>query len=217
MCIYCGTNKYRKIYEHHHGSIPKEENGRTYEIHHIDGNHSNNDPINLKSVTIQEHYDVHYSQQDWGACLKISKRMTLSSSDIGKLSRLTQLKRVSDGTHPFLKKEVQQKRIESVIESHRKRVNDKTHQFIGGAIQREDIKKRKENGTYHMYGNNNPMYDNNLYCFQNKISEEKVIMTRSDFIKYYSLRRGDVSSLINGKAKSVKNWILLYVENSSDK
>ena len=64
MCIYCGTNKYRKIYEHHHGLIPKEENGRTYEIHHIDGNHSNNNPSNLTAVTLQDHYDIHYSQQD---------------------------------------------------------------------------------------------------------------------------------------------------------
>jgi hypothetical protein len=217
MCIYCDTDKYRKIYEHHHGSIPKDENDRTYEIHHIDNNHSNNDPSNLKCVTIQEHYDIHYSQKDWGACLKISKRMKLSSDEIGKLSRLTQLKRINNGTHPFLKNEVQQKRIESVKKSHKKRVNDNTHQFIGGSIQREDIRKRKENGTYHMYGSNNPMYDNNLYCFQNKLSKEIVTMTRSDFIKVYSLRRGDVSNLIKGKVKSVKSWILLYVKNESDK
>ena len=64
MCIYCGTNKYRKIYESHNGPIPKEDNGRSYEIHHIDGNHFNNDPSNLKAVSIQEHYDIHYSQGD---------------------------------------------------------------------------------------------------------------------------------------------------------
>ena len=45
MCIYCGTDKYRKIYEQHHGPIPIDESGRTYDIHHIDGNHFNNDPI----------------------------------------------------------------------------------------------------------------------------------------------------------------------------
>ena len=52
MCIYCGTNKYRKIYENHYGTIPKDENGRSYEIHHIDVNHSNNDLHNLKLVSI---------------------------------------------------------------------------------------------------------------------------------------------------------------------
>jgi hypothetical protein len=55
---------YRKIYEQNFGPIPKEPNGRTYEIHHIDGNHNNNDPTNLSAMTIQEHYDIHYSQGD---------------------------------------------------------------------------------------------------------------------------------------------------------
>ena len=41
---------YRKIYEENFGPIPKEPNGRSYEIHHIDGNHSNNDPSNLIAV-----------------------------------------------------------------------------------------------------------------------------------------------------------------------
>lgn len=31
MCIYCGTNKYRKIYENHNGPIQREDNGRAYE------------------------------------------------------------------------------------------------------------------------------------------------------------------------------------------
>ena len=52
---------YRKIYEDHYGPIPKEENGRSYEIHHLDGNSNNNDPKNLIAVTLQEHYNIHYS------------------------------------------------------------------------------------------------------------------------------------------------------------
>jgi len=60
MTIYNTTN-YRKIYEQYYGPIPRDEQGRSYEIHHIDGNHSNNDPTNLKCVSIQEHYDIHYS------------------------------------------------------------------------------------------------------------------------------------------------------------
>lgn len=53
MCIYCKTDDYRKIYENHSGSIPKG-----YEIHHIDGNHSNNIPSNLMAVTAEEHYNL---------------------------------------------------------------------------------------------------------------------------------------------------------------
>jgi len=54
---------HRKIYEEFHGiKIPK-----FMDIHHIDGNHDNNDPANLKLVSIREHYDIHFSQGDYGA------------------------------------------------------------------------------------------------------------------------------------------------------
>jgi hypothetical protein len=87
MCIYCTTTNYRKIYEHHNGPIPVDEDGRTYEIHHIDGNRSNNDPSNLKCVSIQEHYDIHFSQGDLGACWAIANRMCLSPETISELAR----------------------------------------------------------------------------------------------------------------------------------
>lgn len=57
---------YRKIYEQTFGPIPVDSSGRTYEIHHIDGNHLNNDIENLKAMTIQEHYDIHNAQGDFG-------------------------------------------------------------------------------------------------------------------------------------------------------
>lgn len=102
MCIYCGTNNHRKIYENHFGAIPKDKDGRTYEVHHVDGNHSNNDPNNLKCVTIQEHYDIHYSQGDWGACLIMSDRMRISSEEKSVLASKSQNLLVEQGIHHFL-------------------------------------------------------------------------------------------------------------------
>lgn len=102
MCIYCGTDNYRKIYEHHHGPIPREEDGRTYEVHHLDGNHSNNIPDNLTAVTLQEHYDIHYAQGDWAACLLMaSQRMNRTPEEISDLSRKNNQKMVDDGIHPW--------------------------------------------------------------------------------------------------------------------
>lgn len=45
---------YRKVYEQHHGPIPEG-----YHIHHIDGNHENDDPSNLMAVTPEEHARLH--------------------------------------------------------------------------------------------------------------------------------------------------------------
>jgi len=69
---------YRKLWIEHYGNIPKDEQGRSYEIHHKDGNHANNSIDNLSCITIKEHYDIHYSQGDYGACVMIAKRMNLS-------------------------------------------------------------------------------------------------------------------------------------------
>ena len=53
---------YRKLWESKNGPIPKDEFGRSYEIHHKDGNRKNNSIENLACVTIQEHYEIHLKQ-----------------------------------------------------------------------------------------------------------------------------------------------------------
>ena len=100
MTIYTSKN-YRKIYEQYYGPIPKDDTGRSYDIHHIDGNHNNNNPVNLKAVTLQEHYDIHYARGDWAACHRIAARLTLAPDLISELSKKAQLNRVKNGTHPF--------------------------------------------------------------------------------------------------------------------
>jgi len=102
MCIYCTTNNYRKIYENHKGKIPKQPNGRSFQIHHKDGDHNNNSPENLVAITIQEHYKIHYAQGDFGACALLAKSMKLPTLQISALTREFNLTRVRNKTHPFL-------------------------------------------------------------------------------------------------------------------
>lgn len=75
---------YRKIYQQYYGEIPKG-----YHIHHIDGNRSNNCIENLKCVTSKEHYDIHYSQGDYGACwaMSITGHISLTVEERSELSR----------------------------------------------------------------------------------------------------------------------------------
>lgn len=146
MCIYCGTKYYRKIYESHNGPIPNDSDGRSYEIHHIDGNKHNNELNNLKCVSIQEHYEIHYSQKDWAACLRIAKRANISVEKQSQLasnaaiirnkndSYINPFKRRSDGssvsgdraakgTHQYLKRK-------DGTSMSSDRVKNKTHNFI---------------------------------------------------------------------------------------
>jgi hypothetical protein len=50
---------YRKIWKEHYGNIPKDENGISYHIHHIDGNPENNEINNLKAISADEHARIH--------------------------------------------------------------------------------------------------------------------------------------------------------------
>lgn len=142
-------SNYRKIYEEHQGKIPKDTTGRSYEIHHIDGNHTNNDINNLKLVTIQEHYDIHYSQQDWGACQAIAMRMKDDSDSLSKLAKKSALDRVANGTHPFSGPGLNLKRLANGTHPATLRIKDGTHNFLG---ENHPMKIASANGTHPFSG-----------------------------------------------------------------
>jgi hypothetical protein len=73
---------YRKIWKSYYGEIPVDENNVRYEIHHIDGNRTNNDIANLVCISIEEHYKIHLEQGDWGAVRSILSRMNLSEDEV---------------------------------------------------------------------------------------------------------------------------------------
>lgn len=131
---------YRKIYEQHRGPIPKDSEGRTFEIHHIDGDDSNNDPSNLVALSIQEHYDVHYSQGDLSACHMIALRSGKSPEELSKLQK----ERVENGTHNW-----------AGPESNQKRINDGTHNFLG---ENNPSHERVKNGIHNLQGGKNPTH-----------------------------------------------------------
>jgi hypothetical protein len=81
------TSLHRKTWITHNGPIPLDEEGRTMEIHHIDGNHKNNNIDNLKLVTIKQHFDEHFTRGDWGACVLIAKRMNLPTDYVSTIQK----------------------------------------------------------------------------------------------------------------------------------
>lgn len=170
MSIYRRTKiNYRKIYEEHYGPIPKG-----YHIHHIDGNHENNDISNLAAMPVKEHYDTHYEQGDYGACWAMYRcgHLSLSPDERSELSRKNALKMVEDGTNPFLDGEASSKRAKERVkngthnllkkndgsEKARKRALDRveagTHNFLDGEISKRSNRKRIEDRTHHFLKEN---------------------------------------------------------------
>ena len=76
---------YRKLWESFNGHIPVDEEGRSYEIHHIDGNRKNNSIENLLAVSIEDHFNIHLNQGDYEAAGLIADRLGLTDSELTEL------------------------------------------------------------------------------------------------------------------------------------
>ena len=70
---------YRKIWTQYNGPIPVDEHGRSYEIHHIDGNRENNSIENLQCLSAEDHYKLHYEKGEYFAAHLIAQRIKSSS------------------------------------------------------------------------------------------------------------------------------------------
>jgi hypothetical protein len=77
------SKDYRRLYERYHQCclLPGTD------IHHIDGNHYNNDPKNLLAVSLEEHYNLHKAKNDHYACFMIAQRMDIKPSDWREMAR----------------------------------------------------------------------------------------------------------------------------------
>lgn len=151
---------YRKIWESINGPIPVDEFGRTYEIHHIDGDHTNNAVDNLMCLSIKDHYNIHHSQGDLGACYLIGIRMQMTTEELSKLSSLVQKEKIKNKTHAFLRKDFQKN-------AQNKRVTQGIHPWQNSELQRKKTQARVKNGTHPWLGSDFAT-QNNLTRIKNK-------------------------------------------------
>lgn len=142
---------YKKIYEAHYGSVPKDIHGRSYEIHHINGDHTDNRIENLKAVTIEEHYATHKAQGDYVSAFMIAQRMELSPEELSTIASqsvtLVNKKRIEEGTHHFLDGEYARQR-------NLKRVKDGTHNLLKRADGTSQASEMVASGRHHFVKNN---------------------------------------------------------------
>lgn len=151
---------YRKIYIEHHGRIPTDDDdGRSYEIHHIDGDHENNDISNLLCIPIHEHYDIHYKQGDFGSCFAMAIRMKKTVEELREISSLAGKKsadtRIKSGAHNFLDKDWS----DSCRQRELSKVANGTHYFTK-EYNTYIARQRVVNKTHNFQGENAPSQQN---------------------------------------------------------
>lgn len=133
----------RKIYESFFGPVPKDDYGRTYEIHHLDGDPTNNTKDNLVALSIQEHYDLHFSQGDYHACRLIAKqRLNKSPTELSEISRLIAETQIKKGNHPWVGDGTHQRNVQA------QRIVNGTHNFMRRQDGSSLASDRVKNGTH---------------------------------------------------------------------
>lgn len=187
-------SNYRKLWEDAFGPIPYDSYGRRMEIHHIDGDRNNNDLSNLKLVTINEHYDIHYDNGDWAACQSILNRMNVSPSEKSKKCSDLAKQRFAEGTHHFLNPEFI--KADSLRKSMRNRGSG--NPMYGKKQSEETLRKRSEShkkrvaqGMHHLQSDEhrNRMRDKSLselsngtHAFQKEENKQKLKETHKKMI-----------------------------------
>lgn len=233
MCIYCDTSNYRKIYENHYGKIPKDLDGRSYQIHHIDGNHNNNHFTNLLCVSEKEHYEIHLSQGDWKACQIMAVRMKKSFETISNLASKGALKQVEEGTHNLL---LTGKDAPAYSDTTYSFENIETGEVVNSTLYDFCKKyglhkpnvclmtkgKRKKHRGWKMAGMNHDRFDNSSvyngqtkHTFVNTVTQETVFCRGIDLVRKYNLPRKEIISMVRGSVPKVNDWtvsqIIVYV------
>jgi hypothetical protein len=73
---------YRRLWMKLKGPIPVDEHGRSFEIHHIDGNRENNSIENLQCLSAEDHFKLHYDRKEFFAANLIAKRLGRSLENV---------------------------------------------------------------------------------------------------------------------------------------
>jgi len=157
------------------------------------GNRLNNDITNLTALSIQDHYDIHYKQNDWGACLAISMRMKKSSKEIAKIQseigKKSAFKRKENGTNPFC-------------------FTGEKHHRYGKKHSKETIDKIKEKRAKQVMSLRPDL--RNLFSKEWKIlfpnGKYEIVINLKMFCKENNLHYASMAKVGNGQLKSHKGF-----------
>jgi len=131
---------HRRLWHNHHGEIPVDENGISYEVHHINGDYNDNRIENLKCVSIEEHFNIHYDQGDSYACAAILRRMEHNLESFEEKQKRLSL---YGEKHPMFGKTHSESSREKISRNHAD-VSAQNNPMYGRSHTEESIKRMSE-------------------------------------------------------------------------
>ncbi len=132
---------YRKLWIENYGPIPVDEKGRSYEIHHIDGNRKNNSLNNLLCLSVEDHFKLHYDKGEFYAAHLIAQRIKdLSVKVTEREINLERIKKLREsklgGKNPMKDPKVAQK-VANALRGRKK----------SAEAEKKRLETAKKNGT----------------------------------------------------------------------
>lgn len=143
-----------------------------------------------------------HSQKAKAAISKFNKGKKLSQKALGALKRANKGRKPADETKRKMS-DAAKSRPRRPLSEETKRKISKSH--MGIRPTPETLKKLSDVKKGKRIGRSSPSYDHTIYKF-NHPTHGYFYGTRGDFMKKYALKDGCISSLINGKRNSVKQW-----------
>jgi hypothetical protein len=201
---------YRKIWMDHFGEIPIDSDGRSYDIHHIDGNKNNNQIQNLIAVSIKEHFDIHFKQGDFEACKAISLRLQNFNFKGYSQSEETR-KKIKD--HHLSKKENHWSKRQEVKLKISESIKGEKNNNYGkyGSLHHNFGKKWKltEDQAERRRGSNNS-YSRKIYQYSENLELVKEWKTLKEAATHYKIHSSAIVNSIKRNNKS-KGFIWSYI------
>lgn len=174
---------YRKICQKYYGYTTEQMKGM--DVHHVDGNHANNDPLNLRLITPEEHAKIHEHE------------FVLWAREGSKKGNESFRYRLATKGKTEKEKAYQKKRIEMCKKGlHRKPHSEKTKKIISEK-KKAHLSDKK----------NHPMYGRTTYKLTSPSGE--IIIVNEDWKQWCMTRNLCASNLIavaKGKRKHHKGW-----------
>ena len=159
-------------------------------------------------MTLQEHYNIHFSQKDYAACVLIGRKLCIDPKTLTELNRQQNKLRVIDGTHHLLGGEIQKKSSQARARKGILGFQNKENLIKANQMRDKIIQQKLSEGSWILQDKEfhkkhvREQIEKGLHCSQKKITCvhcNKIVDSAN-----YNRSHGDRCKVLTGVIKKIK-------------